>query len=189
MKVLAFNGSPRKKGNTLQLIQKAFEPLQAAGHDCEVIQAGGVLLHGCKGCGYCRTEKGKGTCVQKDDPMNDWIKKMVEADVILLASPTYFANMTPEIKCIIDRAGYVAKSDFKHKIGAPIVAARRGGAIQVYNSMMSFFGITEMIVPMSSYWNVGIGLKEGDVQNDAEGMQTMENLGNNIAWLLDKISK
>ncbi len=189
MKIIAFNGSPRKKGNTYQLIQKTFEPLQEAGHDCEIIQVGGVLLHGCKACGYCRTEKGLGKCVQKDDPMNDWMQKMREADAIILASPTYFANLTPEIKCLIDRAGYAVRSDLKYKIGAPIAVNRRAGSLMVYHGLMAFFGISEMIVPMSSYWNMGVGLKEGDVQDDAEGITTMLNLGKNINWLLEKISK
>ncbi len=187
MKVLAFNGSPRKNGNTKILIDKVLEPLKANNYDCEIVQVGGVLLHGCKACTACRTEKSKGICVQKDDPMNEWIAKIREADIILIGSPTYFANMTPEIKCLIDRAGYCARHDLKYKIGAPIVAERRGGAMNVYNGIMAFFGLAQMIVPMSTYWNLGVGAAIGEVEEDAEGMQTMENLGNNILWLAEKI--
>ncbi len=188
MKVIAFNGSARKNGNTQNCIDKVFEPLIAAGHNCETIHIGGTLLHGCKACGACHQEKTKGKCIIKTDPMNEWIDKMREADVILLASPTYFANVSTEMKALIDRAGYVAFRELKHKIGAPICVERRGGAMNVYNVLMAFFGISQMIVPMSSYWNVGIGRDKGEVLNDDEGMLTMENLGKNIEWLLNKLA-
>ncbi len=187
MKVLAFNGSPRKKGNTKQLIDLVLEPLIAHGYDFEIVQVGGVLLHGCKACTACRTEKSKGICIQKDDPMNEWIEKMREADIILMGSPTYFANMTPELKCLIDRAGYCTTGELAHKIGAPITVERRGGAMNVYNGIMAFYGITQMIVPMSSYWNLGVGRAQGEVWDDEEGIATMKTLGNNILWLAEKI--
>ena len=121
--------------------------------------------------------------------MNEWIVRMLEADAIVLASPTYFANVTTEMKALIDRAGYtcVMTKMLARKVGAPVVAARRGGAIQVYNTLMAFFGINEMIVPMSNYWNMGYGLEAGAVEDDAEGMRTMEKLGEQMAWLLWKL--
>lgn len=186
MKIAAFNGSPRPNGNTRQLIERCLKPLQEKGYETEVIQVGGTLLHGCKACYAC---KKTGQCVIKDDPVNEWIEKMKQADAIILASPTYYANMTSEMKAFIDRTGFPLSGSgtLKRKVGAPIVAARRGGAMNVYNTLMAYFGIHSMIVPMSSYWNLGLGLNQGDVQNDEEALRTMDNLGNNMAWLLEKI--
>ncbi len=188
MKIIAFNGSPRKGGNTSYSIQKAFEPLIAAGHDCEEIKVGGVHVHGCKACYACRSEKSLGICIQKDDPINEWAQKMREADAIILASPTYYANMTSELKALIDRCGLCTAGQLKYKVGAPIVVARRGGDQNVYNTLMAFFGISQMIVPMSSYWNNVFARDKGEAENDAEGMQIMENIGKNMAWLLDKLA-
>lgn len=188
MRVVAFNGSPRKNGNTHVLLTHVFAPLEAAGIHCEEIRIGGHRLHGCKACGACSKQQGR--CVQDDDPMNEWIAKMHEADGILLASPTYFANVTTEMKAFIDRAGYVslaAGNPLMRKVGAPVVAARRGGAMQVYNTLLAFFGITQMVVPMSSYWNMGYGLDKGHVSEDTEGLQTMNKLGSNMAWVMQNL--
>ncbi len=186
MKVVAFNGSPRKGGNTSHAIQTFFKPLKEEGIECEEVQVGGVLLHGCAACMACRKT---GICRFTDDPLNDWVAMMREADGIVLASPTYYANLTSEMKALIDRAGFSSKLNggLYRKVGAPIVVCRRGGAMQTYNSLMSFFGINNMIVPMSSYWNLNIGMNPGDVENDTEGVETMTNLGKNMAWILKKI--
>ena len=117
---------------------------------------------------------------------------MLNADGIILASPNYFSNVTSEMKALIDRAGLVAKvngSMFKKKVGAGVVSVRRAGAIHVFNSINLFFLIGEMIVPGSSYWNLGIGMDKGDVKSDPEGIETMKNLGKNIAWLLKKLKE
>jgi multimeric flavodoxin WrbA len=114
---------------------------------------------------------------------------MVEADGIILASPTYFADVTAEIKALIDRAGYVSRANpdiLKRKIGAAIVAVRRTGAIHAFDTLNHFFLISQMIVPGSSYWNIGIGRAIGDVEQDEEGLETMRTLGRNMAWLLKK---
>ena len=188
MRVVAFNGSPRFNGNSHHLLEHVFAPLKKAGIECEEIRIGGTLLHGCKACGGCA--KKPGACVQTDDPMNEWVAKMKSADGIILASPTYFANVTTEMKALIDRAGVVCLNDnhcLRHKVGAPVVVARRGGAVQVYNVMMSFFGINSMVVPMSSYWNDGVGLAPGDVEKDDEALHTMQELGANMAWVLQNL--
>lgn len=186
MKILAVNGSPRTNGNTRLLIDTCLAPLQEKGFETEVIQVGGKLLHGCTGCRSCSKT---GQCVFKDDPMNEWVEKIKTCDALILASPTYYANMTPEMKAFIDRSGSLLRPSgiLTRKVGAPIVAARRGGAMNTYNTLMAFFGINNMIVPMSSYWNLGIGREKGEVQNDEEGIKTMTNLGNNMAWLLEKL--
>ena len=189
MQVVAFNGSPRKNGNTHYAIQQVFAPLLDAGIGCEEIRIGGVAVRGCLACGKCRTEH-PGRCAQSQDPMNEWIEKILAADAIILASPTYFANVTTEMKALIDRAGFVcgAKKMLARRPGAPLVVARRGGAMQAYNALMAFYGINEMIVPMSNYWNVAFGLEPGTVAQDAEGIGTMTKLGEQLAWLLRKLA-
>ena len=188
MLVIAFNGSPRKEGNTHHLLQQVFAPLREAGVTCEEIQIGGTLLAGCKACGACAKKPGQ--CARANDPINSWIARARQADGIILASPTYFANVSAEMKAFIDRVGMVCLHDgrcLRRKVGAPVIAVRRGGAVQVYNTLMSFFGINSMVVPMSSYWNFGFGLNPGEVENDAEGVQTMRELGENMAWALKNL--
>jgi multimeric flavodoxin WrbA len=190
MKVVAFNGSPRKDGNTARLIGHVFSPLQQAGIETELVQLGGNLVHGCKACYHCFGPDKNGRCIQADDMVNDCIAKMLEADGIILASPTYFADLTPELKALIDRAGLVAKGGgglLRRKVGAAVVAVRRAGALHVFDSINHFFSINEMIVPGSSYWNVGIGREKGEVEGDEEGLRTMTVLGENMAWLLKKL--
>ena len=188
MKVLAFNGSPRKDGNTVRMIQQVFDVLHKEGIETELIQVGGHLLHGCKACYACRKMQ-NGKCSQDDDPVNGWIAQMKDADGIILASPTYFADLTPELKALIDRAGFTLRGEknlLARKVGAAVVAVRRAGGIHVFDSINHFFLINEMLVPGSSYWNIGQGRDKGEVANDEEGMRTMTVLGQNMAWLLKK---
>ncbi len=186
LSVVAFNGSPRREGNTSQLIRTVFSVLEAEGIGTQEIQIGGHRVRGCVACMQCHTQN-LGHCVFDDDPMNGWIEAMKRADAVILASPTYFANVTTEMKALIDRGGFSCMGQLARKVGAPVVAARRGGAMQVYNTLMAFFGIAQMVVPGSSYWNMGYGLKPGDVERDDEATETMKNLGTNMAWLLKKI--
>lgn len=190
MKVVAFNGSPRKEGNTAALIKHVLAELEKEGIETEVVQVGGKRIHGCTACGKCYEKMDK-KCVIDKDIVNECIEKMLEADGIILASPTYFADLTPELKALIDRAGFVAKANnemFRHKVGAAVVAVRRAGSIHVFDSINHFFTISQMIIPGSSYWNMGMGLAEGDVEKDEEGIQTMQTLGQNMAWLLKKLN-
>lgn len=190
MKVVAFNGSPRKGGNTEQSIRIVFQELEKAGIETELIQLGGRKIYGCLACGKCR-EMQNGQCIRTDDEVNEFIQKMREADGIIIGSPTYFSNVSTEVKALIDRTGFVSKSNgdmFKGKVGAAVVAVRRAGATFVYSAINFFFGINQMIVPGSSYWNLTVAMMPGDVQNDAEGIRTFENLGRNMAELLKKLS-
>lgn len=190
MKVIGINGSPRKDGNTAAMIHAVFRELKTEGIETELIQVGGELLHGCTGCRACFSMK-NGRCVMEDDIINSCIEKMVEADGIILGSPTYFSNLTPELKALIDRAGYVAKANgemFRRKVGASVVPVRRAGAMHVFNSINHFFFISNMIVPGSSYWNMSLSRDLGDFEKDEEGIETMKNLGRNMAWLLKKIN-
>ncbi len=189
MKVVAFNGSARWNGNTAILINHVLEKLEKEGIETELIQMAGERIRGCTACLWCKKTK-DGTCVLKDDPVNEWIKKMREADGIILGSPTYFADITSEMKALIDRSGYVAKANgemFRRKVGAAVIAVRRGGAIHSFDTINHFFLISQMIVPGSFYWNVGIGREIGEVEQDLEGIETMQVLGENMAWLLKKI--
>ena len=189
MKVVAFNGSPRREGNTVILINEMFKILKAEGIECEMIQLGNKLVHGCTACGKCK-EKLDGKCHIKNDHLNYCIEKMVEADGIIFGSPVYFADVTTEIKALIDVAGYVTRANnfqLKRKVGAGIVAVRRGGALPTFDTMNHFFLINQMIVPGSSYWNFAIGRNPGEVLEDEEGMQTMKTLAENMAWTLKRL--
>jgi multimeric flavodoxin WrbA len=189
MKVIAFNGSSRKDGNTAILIQEVFKELKKEGIDTELIQLGGQPISGCIACYKCFTNKDKRCAVIKDK-VNDYIAKMLDADAIILASPTYFADCTASIKALIERAGMTSRANgdmFKRKIGAAVVSVRRAGAIHAFNSLNHFFTIAQMIIVGSSYWNIGIGREVGEVERDSEGMATMATLGANIAWLLKKL--
>jgi multimeric flavodoxin WrbA len=189
MKVVAFNGSPRKEGNTYQSIQVVLEELQREGIETEIIQIGGKNIHGCKACYQCFEKKDK-ECAFKDDELNNYIKKMLEADGIIIGSPVYFSNVTSEVKAFIDRAGLVARANdnfLNKKVGAAVIAVRRAGATFAFSAINFFFLIQQMIVPGSIYWNLAIGRDPGEVQNDEEGMMTFKTLGQNMAWLLKKI--
>ncbi len=189
MRVVAFNGSPRPDGNTSRLIHYVFEPLEKAGISCELVNLAGKVSKGCTACLHCRQTLTR-SCVIKDDIINECIEKMVEADGILIGSPTYFANVTAETKALIDRVGYVCRGSghlLRRKVGAAVVSVRRAGSITTFNGINDFFLINEMIIPGSSYWNLGVGGGEGEVDQDKEGIATMTRLGENMAWLLGKI--
>jgi len=190
MKVIAFNGSPRKKGNTAMLINSVFDELQKEGIETEFLQLGGKDIKGCLGCMKC-FELQNNTCVtRKDDIFNEYFQKMIEADGIIIGSPTYFSNVSSEVKALIDRAGLVSIANgylIKHKVGAAVVAVRRAGATDVFDAINKFFLINQVIVPGSIYWNMGFGFNEEEVRDDEEGMNTMKVLGENMAWLLKKI--
>jgi multimeric flavodoxin WrbA len=189
MKVVAFNGSPRRDGNTATLLGVVLKELNDQGIETELVHLKGPFS-GCIACNKC-FEKHNGRCAQDKDIVNQCIQKMALADGIILGSPTYFADLTPELKALIDRSGFVAKANgdlFKRKVGAAVVAVRRAGAIHVFDSINHFFLISQMIIAGSSYWNIGLGLAEKDVLGDEEAMAIMRTLGQNIGWLLKKIN-
>ncbi len=192
MKVVAFNGSPRVHGNTEQSLKLVLAELEKEGIETELVQLGGRKVFGCLACGKCRELKNN-RCVRKDDEMNSFIQKMEEADGIIIGSPTYFSNVSTEVKALIDRCGYVAKSNggtmLKGKVGASVVSARRAGSTFTYSAINFFFGIAEMIICSSNYWNMTLSCNPGDVQNDAEGIQTFQTLGVNMAKLLKQVNR
>ncbi len=190
-KVIAINGSPRINGNTTMLINMVFEVLNRHNIETEMIQIGYRNLSGCKACYSCRQMKNN-SCIFYDDEFNETFEKCVQADGILLASPVYVGGMTSQLKAFIDRACLVNGANdhpLKRKLGASIVAVRRNGALETFNSINNFFTISQIMVVSSSYWNQGIGRNPGEVLDDAEGIQTLKTLGENMAWLLEKVSK
>lgn len=190
MKVVAFNGSPRPDGNTSILLRIVCDQLQQEGIETELVQVGGAHIKGCSACLKCKENQDR-RCSITDDDANGFIEKMLAADGIVLGSPTYFTDVTAEMKAFIDRGGYVARMNgnlLRRKAGAAVVAARRAGAIHAFDTLNHFFLINEMVVPGSTYWNIAFGRDKGDVELDVEGQRTMETLGRNLAWLLKKLS-
>jgi multimeric flavodoxin WrbA len=191
VKVIAFNGSSRKDCNTAILIRRVLKVLESEGIETELIQLAGEQVYGCMACGTCKKVKNR-ECKIVNDNVNLYISKMAQADGIILGSPTYFSMMSPQMKALIDRAGYVARANgdmFQRKVGAAIVTMRRAGGISTFDAMNRFFLISQMIIPGSSYWNVGIGHDKGDVEEDEEGLKTMETLGRNMAWIIKRTKK
>lgn len=191
MNVLAINCSPREGGNTEILLKEVLKPIEERGIETMLFQLGGKEVNGCQACLSCRSHP-DGKCHRHNPAINECIQKMLKADAIIIGSPTYFSDLSTEAKALIDVAGYVTGgmgASLKHKIGAAVVAVRRAGGIAAFDSINHFFMIKEMIVPGSSYWNIGFGRDKGEVLNDAEGLKTMKTLGENIVWLLQKVAK
>ncbi len=189
MKVVAFNGSARREGNTHRLITTVLDELRAEGIETSLVWLGAKPLPGCIACYECLKSK-NGRCAQ-DDEINRYLQMMLEADGIILGSPTYFANVSTNMKALIERCGMVARVNgdlLRRKVGASVVAVRRGGAFHVFNSLNAFFLIGQMVVVGSSYWNLGRGKDPGEVMDDPEGMRTMKDLGRNMAWLLKRLA-
>jgi multimeric flavodoxin WrbA len=189
MKVVAFNGSARKDGNTAILIRKVFAELEKEGITTELVQLAEKSIHGCRACYKCFSAQNK-CCVFTDDAANECIARMCEADGIIIGSPTYFADCSAQTKALIDRAGFVVRANgelLRRKVGAAVVAVRRAGAIHAFDTINHFFTIGQMITVGSSYWNIGVGREPGEVEKDEEAMQTMVTLGKNMAWLLKKL--
>ena len=189
MKVVAINGSARQDGNTAVLLKHVIAELEKEGIQTELVQLSGKKIHGCLACRTCFARK-DGRCAQKDDEGNTLIDVMVAADGVLLGSPTYVTDVSPEIKALIDRACMVTRASgglLRRKVGAAVVAVRRAGAIHAFDTLNHFFLIGQMIVVGSNYWNIGIGREAGEVEKDIEGVQTMKVLGQNMAWLLKKL--
>ncbi len=185
MYALAVNGSPRKEGNTELLLREVLTELKSAGWETELVKVGGTSIRGCIACQKCFENKDN-ECAVKEDKFNDVFAKMLKADAMILGSPTYFAAVSADLKALIERAGYVAYANdhaFSGKIGAAVVAVRRGGATHVYDTINHMFQMSRMIIPGSTYWNMGFGLGKGEVLKDDEGLANMRHLAKCIDWL------
>jgi len=190
MKVVAFNGSARLDGNTAILLTTVLAELNREGIQTELVQLAREHLQGCGACFRCFKQKDE-RCSVDTDPVNNYIAKMAAADGILLGSPVYFADITANMKALIERCGMVARANgdlYQRKVGAGVVAVRRGGAIHAFNSLNHFFTIGQMLIIGSSYWNIGIGREPGAVASDEEGLRTMRRLGENMAWAMRKLT-
>jgi multimeric flavodoxin WrbA len=189
MKVVAFNGSPRKNGNTHRALEVVLEELSKEGFETELVQMGSEDILPCQACGVCGQKKDR-RCKRKDDKVNEWIEKVAAADGIVIGSPVYFGGLSAQTKAFIDRVGYVNRSNgdlFKRKVGAAVAVNRRAGALATFHEINNFFLIGNMVVVGSSYWNVITALKPGDVEKDEEGIKTMRDLGKNMSWVIKKL--
>ncbi|MBP8828538.1 MULTISPECIES: flavodoxin family protein [Desulfobacter] len=186
MKVVGFNGSPNKKGNTACSLNMVFEELENAGIETEMIHVGKKKIQGCTACLDC-VKKQNQACSLDDDPVNEWIQKIKAADGILLGSPVHFSGVAGTMKSFLDRAFFVASVNgglFRNKVGAAVAAVRRSGGISTVDSLNHYINYSEMVMPSSNYWNVAHGLAPGQVMQDGEGKQIMAVLGKNMAWLM-----
>jgi multimeric flavodoxin WrbA len=186
MKTVAFNGSPKKDGNTYHAIRMVADVLEKEGIETEILHVGNKAVRGCLACGQCVKMKNE-QCVQTDDPVNEWIQKMKVADGIILGSPVHFSAIGGTMKSFLDRVFYVTgvnDSMLRHKVGVSVVAVRRSGGLPTFNQLNNFLSYAEMLLPTSNYWNVIHGTKPGEVTQDEEGKQIMQTLGRNMAWLM-----
>lgn len=186
MKVIAFNGSPRKDGNTFHALGAVAEALGKEGIETEIVHVGNRIIRGCMACGLCGKNKDE-RCVFGEDGVNEWIQKMKSADGILLGSPVHYSSIAATMKAFLDRSFYVASKNggmLRHKVGASVVAVRRSGRLPTFNQLNNYLNYAEMIVPTSNYWNVIHGTVPGDVLKDEEGLQIMRVLGKNMAWTM-----
>jgi multimeric flavodoxin WrbA len=190
MKVIAFNGSPRTNGNTYQALAVVLDELEKNGVTTKMVNLCEQEIHGCRACGACFKNKDR-ECIMKDDKVNEYIDKIGRSDGLIIGSPVYFGTMSSQTKAFIDRVGYVNRANgdlFKRKVGAAVAVNRRAGALETFNTINNFFLIAQMVVPGSSYWNIGTALRQGEFEKDVEGVNTMRTLGQNIAWVLQKLN-
>ena len=188
MKVIGFNGSPRKDGNTAALIGRVFQELEKEGIQTELAQLSAKKIHGCIACFKCFENK-DGQCAVKDDSANEYIEKMVNADGIILGSPVYFIDATPEMKALIDRSGFVSRANggmYRNKVGAVVAAFRRSGAMHAVDTMNHFLLSQEIFIVGRA---IGVGREKGEVEKDEEGMQLAAALGQRMSWLLKKLNQ
>jgi multimeric flavodoxin WrbA len=186
MKVVAINGSPKKEGNTYHALRMVGSQLEENGIDFEIIHVGNKVVRGCLACGNCMQNRDE-KCTTTSDNLNEWIQIMKNADGIILGSPVYYAGIAGTMKCFLDRAFYVSGSNgglFRNKVGAAVVAVRRSGGSVTFDSLNHYLTYSEMILATSNYWNIIHGRTPGEAEQDSEGVQIMNVLGKNIAWLL-----
>ena len=180
MKVLKLNGSSHINGTTMAALTEVGKALEEDGIEYEIFQIGGGPVADCLGCGQC-TENG---CIFSDDAVNAFVAKAKEADGYIFGTPVYFAHPSGRIQSFLDRVFYSSGKHFAHKPGASVAVARRGGTATTFDVLNKYFGITQMITVGSTYWNQVHGRNAEDAAKDLEGMQTMRNLGHNMAWVL-----
>lgn len=186
MKVVAFNGSPNKNGNTYAAIKMVAQELEKEKIEVAIIHVGNRPISGCLACNQCVKNQNE-RCAITTDPVNEWIQEMKNADGIILGSPVHYSAIAGTMKAFLDRAFYVTSVNngmLRHKVGASVVAVRRAGGIPAFNQLNNFINYSEMLMPTSNYWNIAYGTAPGEVEQDEEGKQIMRVLGQNMAWLM-----
>ena len=182
MKVLAVNGSPNKNGCTYTALKLVADELAGQGIEVDFVFPGSENIHGCIACGYC---KNTGRCAIDDDMVNACIEKAEAADGILLGAPVYFSGIAGTMKCFLDRLFYAGGDFMEYKIGAAVVSLRRSGAVDTYHQLNNYLNIRKVVIAPSQYWNAVHGNTPEEVMQDLEGVQIMQMLGRNMAWLLN----
>ncbi|MDR2129573.1 MAG: flavodoxin family protein [Odoribacteraceae bacterium] len=191
MKVIAFNGSPKREGNTCQAIKTVAGELAMRNIEVEIVHVGNKPIRGCMACGQC-AKSGDNKCVISDDEVNEWIAMMLAADGVILASPVYFAGINGTMKSFLDRAAYVIahqQGAMRYKVGTALVAVRRAGGSVALDTLHHYIQFFEMLSPASNYWNIVHGRLPGEVLQDNEGQQIMRVLGRNMAWLMHAVEQ
>ena len=186
MKVVAFNGSPNKEGNTYHAIKLVADELAKEGIETEIVHVGNKAIRGCIACYQCLKNQDE-KCAIKDDEVNEYVQKMKGADGIILGSPVHYSGVGGTLKSFMDRAFFVAGVNgglLRHKVGAAVVAVRRSGGVTTFDQLNHFLNYSEMLLPTSNYWNVIHGRSPGEALQDGEGVQVMRVLAKNMAWLL-----
>lgn len=186
MKMIGFNGSPRKDGNTTTLMSCLFQEIEKEGIETELIQLSAKKIHGCIACYKCFENRDQ-RCAVKDDAANEYIERMTTAQGIVLGSPSYFQSVTAEMKALIDRAGFVGLANgrmYKNKVGAALSCFRRTGGLHAIEIMNHFFLSNELVIAGRA---MGVARDRGEVEKDEEGVQAARSLGRRVAWLLKKL--
>lgn len=187
MKVIGISGSPRVNGNTQIAVGLALEEIAKAGIATELVSLAGKTITPCTACMACKREP---RCTIDDDDFGPIYEKILQADGLILGSPVYFGSATPQMMALLDRVGYVSRSNgglLKYKVGGPIAVARRAGQNFTYAQLALFYGLNEMIVVGSTYWNIGFGHAPGEITQDLEAVETLRCFGRNVAWVLGKL--
>lgn len=186
MKVIAFNGSPHKMGNTASALELAKEQFESAGIEFEIFHVGTKPVAGCMGCGMCFKNKNE-ECIIKGDSVNEAIQKVKDADGVILASPVHYSGIAGNMKSFLDRLYYTCGANgnmMRHKVGSSLVAVRRSGGTATFDQLNHYLLISEMIVPASNYWNVIHGAAPGEIKEDGEGVQILNVMCENMIWML-----
>ena len=186
MKVLMINGSPHAAGNTFHMLKEAAEELERKGIAAEIVQLGTKPVRGCIGCGKCRANGGR--CAFDDDACNAIIEKMAQADGLIVGSPVYYGQPAGQVLCLLQRMAYAGGRHMQGKPAAAVAVCRRGGATAAFQALQMPFQMLNMPIVTSQYWNIGYGGAPGEVTRDAEGLQTMRTLADNMAYMLEQFA-
>lgn len=186
MKVLMLNGSVHPNGNTFVSLSEVGKQLEKQGVEYEIFQLGGEPIRDCVSCGSCSKT---GRCVFTDDAVNAFVEKAKEADGFVFGTPVYYAHPSGRILSFLDRVFYSGGKAFAFKPGAAVAVARRAGTTASFDVLNKYFGISQMPVVGSTYWNITHGRIENEAESDGEGMQTMRNLARNMVWMLQCLEK